>query len=97
MGREEYLDELVRALGKPTTRDLAREYLLETAPAQRPALFANQPKSAAVRAELADVLGLMGDRSALPALEELARDPDRDVARNAERAVRRITAGTHVN
>ena len=28
--------------GKPTTRDLAREYLLETAPAQRPALFASQ-------------------------------------------------------
>jgi hypothetical protein len=39
----------------------------------------------------------MGDRSALPALEELGRDPDRDVARNAERAVRWITAGTHVN
>jgi len=97
MEREEYLDELVRALGKPTTRDLAREYLLETAPAQRPALFANRAKSATVRAELADVLGLMGDRSALPALQELERDPDSSVARNAERAVRRITAGTHVN
>jgi HEAT repeat protein len=96
-GREEYLDELVRALGKLTTRDLAREYLLETAPAQRPALFANRPTSANVRAELAEVFGLMGDRAALPALEELGRDPDRDVARNAERAVRWITAGTHVN
>ena len=51
MEREEYLDELIRALGKPTTRDLAREYLLETAPAQRPALFANQPKSPIVRAD----------------------------------------------
>jgi HEAT repeat protein len=60
-------------------------------------LFANQPKSATVRAELADVFGLMGDRSALPALGELARDSDRDVAQNAERAVRRITAGMHVN
>ena len=97
MEREEYLDELIRALGKPTTRDLAREYLLETAPAQRPALFANQPKNAIVRAELADVFGLMRDRSALPALEEWARDPDKDVARNAERAVRRITAGMPVN
>ena len=95
MGREEYLDELVRALGRPTTRDLAREYLLETQEAQRPALFATRQKSAAVRAELADVLGLMGDRSALPALEELERDSDKGVARNAERAVRRITAGTH--
>jgi HEAT repeat protein len=94
MGREEYLEELVRALGRPTTRDLAREYLLETQPAQRPALFAMQAKSAIVRAELADVIGLMGDRSALPALQELERDSDRGVARNAERAVRRITAGT---
>jgi HEAT repeat protein len=94
MGREEYLEELVRALGRPTTRDLAREYLLETQPAQRPALFAIQAKSAIVRAELADVIGLMGDRSALPALQELERDSDRGVARNAERAVRRITAGT---
>jgi HEAT repeat protein len=94
MGREEYLEELVRALGRPTTRDLAREYLLETQPAQRPALFAMHAKSAIVRAELADVIGLMGDRSALPALQELERDSDRGVARNAERAVRRITAGT---
>jgi HEAT repeat protein len=51
-------------------------------------------KSAAVRAELADVLGLMKDESALPALQELKRDTHGEVARNAERAVRRITAGT---
>ena len=97
MEREEYLDELIRALEKPTTRDLAREYLIETPPAQRPALFANYAKSATVRAELADVFGLMEDRSALPALVELARDSDSDVARNAQRAVRRITATTHVD
>jgi HEAT repeat protein len=48
-----------------------------------------------VRAELADVFGLMKDRSALPALQELERDSNSDVARNAERAVRRITASTH--
>jgi len=97
MEREEYLDELIRALGRFTTRDLAREYLIETPTAQRPALFANQAKSATVRAELADVFGLMEDRSALPALVELARDSDSDVARNAQRAVRRITATTHVD
>jgi HEAT repeat protein len=93
MGREEYLDELVRALGKLATKDVAREYLLETLPAERPALFASQSKSAAVRAELADVFGLMGDRSALPALQDLERDADSGVARNAERAVRRLMAG----
>ena len=89
--------ELIRALGRPTTRELAREYLIETAPAQRPALFANHPKSGTARAELADVFGLMEDRSALPALEELKRDSDSDVARNAERAIRRITAATRVD
>jgi HEAT repeat protein len=97
MGREEYLDELIRRLDKPTTRDLAREYLIETAPAQRPALFASRSTSATIRAELADVFGLMVDRSALPALEELARDSDGDVARNAEWAIRRITATTRVD
>ena len=50
-----------------------------------------------MRAELADVFGLMGDRSALPALEELKRDSDGDVARNAERAVRRIAAAARID
>ena len=94
IGRAEYLEELVRALGKPATKDLAREYLLETQVTERPALFAMQPKSAAARAELADVLGLMGDRAALPALQEMEHDADSTVARNAERAIRRITAAT---
>jgi len=92
LGRKEYLDELVRALEKLPTKDLAREYLHETLPADRPALFASRPKSAFGRAEFADVLGLMGDKAALPALQELERDNDATVARNAERAVRRITA-----
>jgi HEAT repeat protein len=95
LGRKEYLDELVRALEKLPTKDLAREYLLETKAEDRPALFASRPKSAFGRAELADVLGLMHDRSALPALQELERDNDATVARNAERAVRRITAAPH--
>jgi HEAT repeat protein len=97
IGRKEYLEELVRGLGKAATRDLAREFLLETPAAERPALFATSSKSATVRAELADVFGLMQDRSALPALEELKRDSDSDVARNAERAIRRIQATTRVN
>lgn len=95
--RAEYLDELVRALGRPGTRELAREYVLETPPARRQALFTIRPKSASARAELADVFGLMGDRSALPALDELTHDSDSDVARNAERAIRRITAAGNGN
>ena len=92
IGRQEYMEELVRALGKPATRELAREYLLETQATERPALFAMQPKSADARAELADVLGLMGDQGALPALQAMQHDADTTVARNAERSIRRLTA-----
>jgi HEAT repeat protein len=90
LGQAEYLDELVRALEHAATRDLAKEYLLETRPSDRTALFAPRPASAAARVELADVLGLMGDPHALPVLQELAHDADKDVARAAERAARRI-------
>ena len=74
------------------TKDLAREYLTETLAVDRPALLRVAPKSAFGRAELADVLGLMGDKAALPALQELERDNDATVAKNVERAVRRLTA-----
>ena len=100
MGRQEYLEELVRSLGRSTTKDLAREYLLEIPLALRPALFSTTSKNPTVRAELADVLGLMKDESALPALQELKRDTHGVVARNADRAVRRmtaVTAGTQFN
>lgn len=91
IGEGEYLDELIRALERPATRDFAKEYLAETQPSDRAALFAPRSASPTVRAELADVLGLIGDRDALPRLQEMARDPDGDVARAAERAARRIT------
>ena len=94
LGRQEYLEELVRSLGKSMTRELAREYLLEIPAAEHPALFAINSKNATVRAELADVFGLMHDPTALPALQDLKRDTDGDVARNAERAIRRIGART---
>lgn len=92
IGEGEYLDELVRGLEKPATRELAREYLLETRPELRPALFTPRSANATVRAELADVFGLMGDPAALPALQDLARDSDTAVARAAARAMRRINA-----
>jgi HEAT repeat protein len=97
IGRSEYLDELIRALGKSTTRDLAREFLVEIPPTDRPTLFAAGSKSATVRAELADVFGLMQDRSALPALLDLKQDSDSLVSRNAERAIRRIMATTRLD
>jgi len=94
IGESEYLDELVRALDRATTKDLAKEYLLETSPSDRQALFAPRDASRAARAELADLLGRMGDPGALPRLQELANDADTEVARAAARAARRI-AGTN--
>jgi HEAT repeat protein len=90
LGQPEYMEELIRALERGATRDLAKEYLVETPPADRPALFAPRSASPAARAELAEVFGLMGDPEALPRLQEFARDPDKDVAQAAERAERRI-------
>jgi HEAT repeat protein len=90
LGQSEFMDELIRALERGTTRDLAKEYLLETGPRDRAALFAPRTVSSTARTELAEVLGLMGDPQALPLLEELARDTNKDVARAAARATRRI-------
>jgi HEAT repeat protein len=91
IGEREYLDELIRELDHAATRDLAKEYLLETRPVDRVALFAPRQVSPAARTELANVFGLMGDPNALPTLQELAHDSHGDVARAAERAVRRLS------
>ncbi|HMF98566.1 MAG TPA: HEAT repeat domain-containing protein [Vicinamibacterales bacterium] len=94
LGDSEYLDELVRGLDRRQTRDLAKEYLLETQGANRRALFAPRTASPAARAELADVMGMMGDPEALPTLRSMAQDADKDVARAAARAARRITTAS---
>jgi len=90
LGQSEYLDELIRGLDSWTTRDLAKEYLLETPGAERQALFAPRAATPTARASLADVLGLMGDPDALPLLQELTRDSDKGVVRAAERATKRL-------
>jgi HEAT repeat protein len=94
LGEAEYLDELVRGLERRPTRDLAKEYLLETRGADRRALFAPRSANPATRAELADVMGLMGDPEALPTLRDMTQDADKDVARAAARATRRISTAT---
>jgi HEAT repeat protein len=94
IGESEFLDELIRALDKSSTRDLAKEYLLETKPVDRPALFTPRPANSVTRAELADVLGRIGDPNALPWLQELSHDSDGGVAKAAELATRRIATVT---
>lgn len=90
IGETEYLDELVRALDRDLTRGLAKEYLLETSPTDREALFAPREAKPSTRAELAEVLGRMGDPNALPRLQEMANDSDVEVAKAAARAAKRI-------
>jgi HEAT repeat protein len=92
MGQTEFLEELVRALGSSSTRDLAKEYLQETPVQQRAALFAARPKDASARAQLAEIYGLMGDRAAMPALQDLAHDSDPGVAKAAERGIKWMNA-----
>jgi HEAT repeat protein len=92
MGQTEFLEELVRALSSSSTRDLAREYLQETPVQQHAALFAARPKEASARAQLAEIYGLIGDRAALPALQDLAHDPDAGVAKAAERGIKWMNA-----
>jgi HEAT repeat protein len=93
-GQSEFLDELIRDLEHFTTRSLAKEYLQETQPADRAALFAQRQASATAREHLADVYGRMGDPGALPTLQAMARDPDADVAKAAQRALRRLSTAT---
>ena len=49
-----------------------------------------QDPEAALREALADVLGVIGDASTVPALETAAKDRDANVAASAKRAIARI-------
>jgi HEAT repeat protein len=82
------IDPVAEALSRPKLRDQAKQYLVEIA-ARRPAALTRhaQDPDAKIRADVADVLGLAGNRAALPLVEPLLKDDDAQVARAAERAV----------
>jgi len=86
------LDALVEALRRPRLAVQALQYLAEIAPA-RPGAFGRyaQDPDPKIRASVADLLGLGGDRAALSIVESLRRDPDPRVALAAERATARLT------
>ena len=89
------IDPIVAALTKPGLRDQAKAYLVDLV-ARRLAAFSVCAKdpAAAVRRDIADVLGLAGNPAALPLAESLRADPDQQVALAAERAVARLRATT---
>jgi HEAT repeat protein len=85
------LDPLTDALLQPRLHDRVRQYLIEIAPGHVNA-FARQLQDpdARMRRETVDILGLSGDRAALPLVEPLTRDRDPQVALAAGRAVARL-------
>jgi HEAT repeat protein len=87
------IDPLAEGLRRPRQADQVRRYLIEVAPGRTGAFarFVQDPDSA-IRAGIADVLGLAGDLAALPLVESLLRDRDPQVVLAAERAVARLQA-----
>jgi HEAT repeat protein len=93
MGRAEYLEEVVKALGSRGTNNEARQYLVELRPSELPALYALiKIDDVNVREALAEIFGLVGDSQAIPALQQLSKDRRGQVAALANQALRRINA-----
>lgn len=95
MGRKEYLDEVVKALGNRKTNNEARQYLVELRPDELTDLYAQiKNKEVGVREGLAEVFGLIGDDKAIAPLRELSKDGRGQIAATANQAIRRINART---
>lgn len=95
MGRKEYLEELVLALGSRRTNAEARQYLLELKPEEVPELFSFARRNDVnLREALAEILGLAGDSRATEVLQELSKDSRGQIAPLANQALRRINART---
>ncbi len=93
MGRKEFLDDVVNSLGNRRTHNEARQYLVELRPEELPDLLAQtRAQDVDVRESLAEVLGLIGDSRAIPALQELSKDRRGQVSALANQAQRRILA-----
>jgi len=93
MGRREFLDEVVNCLNSRGTSAEARMYLLELKPEDLPELYSETKNNeVSVREALAEIFGLIGDRGAIPVLQNLAADTRGQIAANATQAMRRISA-----
>ena len=80
-----------RRAAQPRARDQARGYLIEIAPGHAAAFSRQlQDPDARLRGEIVDILGLSGDRAALPLVEPMTKDPNPVVALAAQRAVARL-------
>jgi HEAT repeat protein len=95
MGRREHLDEIVKALDTRKTNNEARQYLVELKPEDLPDLYAETKfQEQNIREGLAEVMGLIGDSRAVPALQELSNDRRGQITALCNQAIRRINART---
>ncbi len=89
LGREEHLVELIDQVGG----DQAYYYLLELSPEKTTLLYPHvKSEKDAIAARLLEVIGLRGDRSALPLAQEMSGSPSAEVASSANLAIRRLQA-----
>jgi HEAT repeat protein len=91
LGRN-YVPRLVESLDSRTAPQV-EEYFLELGSAIAPQLAPHlQDPSPAIRANVAAVLGAIGDAATVAALQPLTQDRDRGVAQAAARAIERLKA-----
>ena len=87
LGREEHLIELVGNLN----RDQVYYYLLEMDAGEVPKLYPYlRGSDHSIRMRLLEIVGLRGDPSAVPIIQELAGSPNAELASAANLALRRI-------
>ncbi len=89
-----YVSRLADFMDSAKMAPQVAEYFIELGPAIVPALVPHlKDPDAAIRGNVALVLGAIGGDAALAALQPLTQDKDRDVARAAMRAIERIKTG----
>jgi len=94
-GKDDFLSTMLNELGSRVRGDIAEAYFIELArnPKFLPKLYPYlRSQDAAVRRRLARVLMFSGDATSLEPLDQLARDPNPDVATAALRAKQAIRA-----
>ena len=90
LGRN-YIPRLVESLDSEKLAPQIADYLLELGPSIAPTLVSHlQDPSPAIRANVATVLGALGDATTVTALQPLTGDKDRGVAQAATRGIERI-------
>ena len=90
LGRN-YAARIVDLMASPKVTAQGQEYLLELGPSMVPTLIPRlQDPDAEMREAVADVLGVIGDATTLPALDAATKDRDASVAAAAKRAVARL-------